>query len=220
LAVLLGAVLPSAAGEPIYFITHHGQDTLVLGTVGAVDQQSIQFQPKIVVAGQPIHSTVLIHSPSFAASRPRLKTGDLVLLPVNRDRNAYTLAGGISKVSSLNPQTLKILESDFRFSNRIILQWYVNSCGQAAEFSQSGSTVFVQHTDGKQLPIAQQRNGKWVPLHKANLYGQACNQLRLQNQVAAQSPWWLGTIASSIGAAVFLTYGGIRLAKHRIPNGR
>jgi hypothetical protein len=215
LTMLVGSALKSTAGEPIYFMTHRGQDALVLGTVVSVDQQSVQFQPKVVVSGQPLQSTVLVQYPT--ATRLPLKTGDLVLLPLNHDQNAYKLAGGISKVSSLNPQTLKILDSDFLLSDRLVLQWYVNSCGQAEDFSQSGSSLFVRHADEKQFLIAQKRNGKWMPLRKTSLYDQACNQLWIRNQASPRSSWLIGAVAG-MGVAVALTYGGVRLAKRHMPS--
>jgi hypothetical protein len=207
-ALVLSSMPSSWAGEPIFFITHNGQDALLLGTVVAVNPDSITFQPALSISGKHLHSPIIIRhvNPSTESgnSKPALGQGDRLLVSVNAEGNAYRLASGASKVSSLNPEILKILESDFLFDHRFMLQWYVNSCGQAADFLGDGSTVLIRQSDGTQVPIARKKNKTWVPLRKASFYHQACNQLRFANQVSSMLPW-LGTAIAGLGV-VCLAY--------------
>lgn len=201
--------IPGLAGEPFYFLTHDGQDALILGTVVRVDRDSIQFQPHIVISGRQIHSIIKIRHPNPATEsgnlKPLLNAGDRAIVSISPDGNRYKLALGASKVSSLNPSTLKVFEGDLLFDQVLAFQWYVNSCGQEKDFMGDGLTLSVKHSDGTLLAIAKKRRGKgWIPLRKADFYGEACNRLLLTNQAFSILPWLIGIIAGT--GTIYFSY--------------
>jgi hypothetical protein len=205
----MGLLLSSLAGEPIYFATHDGQDALILGRVIGTGQSSIQFQPHTVISGKQIHSQITIRHPNptteFGNIHPSLKTGDLAIVSVNQEGQRYRLALGTNLVSSLNLETLKLTESTFRFDDRLMLQWYINSCGQAKDFASDGATLSVKLADGGSLAIARRHKKAWVPLRKAgNLYSEACRFLAVKNALFAAFPWLLGILGGS--SALTLIY--------------
>jgi hypothetical protein len=210
-------ILSSGAGEPIFFITHNGQDALILGTVIAVNHDSIRFQPKIVLSGRQIHFPITIRqvNPLTEAAnlKPFLQQGDRALVPIKEEGNAYKLTFGASKVSSLNPETLKILDSSFIWDQRLMLQWYVNSCGQGTDFIGDGLTLSVKQPEGAWLPIARKHKKSWMPLRKASFYHQACNQLLFANQAFSILPW-LSQGALGMGA-VYLAYRWIDASRKK-----
>ncbi len=114
------------AGEPFYFLTHDGQGALILGTVVRVDRESMQFQPHTVISGRQIHSLIKIRHPNPATEsgnlKPVLNAGDLAIVSINPEGNRYKLALGASKVSSLNPATLKVFEGDLLFDQVLAFQ--------------------------------------------------------------------------------------------------
>ena len=159
--------ISTLAGEPFYFLTHDGQHSLILGTVVRVDRDSIQFQPHIVISGRQIHSLIKIRHPNPATEsgnlKPALNAGDQAIVSINPEGNRYKIALGASKVSSLNPLTLKIFEGDLLFDQILAFQWYVNSCGQEKDFMSDGLTLFVQHSDRTSLAIAKKHGKKgWI----------------------------------------------------------
>lgn len=156
--------ISTLAGEPFYFLTHDGQNALILGTVVRVDRDSIQFQPHIVISGRQIHSLIKIRHPNPATEsgnlKPALNAGDQAIVSINPEGNRYTLALGASKVSSLNPATLKVFKGDLLFDHVLAFQWYVNSCGQEKDFMGDGLTLYVKHADGTSLAIAKKHGRK------------------------------------------------------------
>jgi hypothetical protein len=208
-------ILSSQAGEPIFFITHNGQDALIVGTVIAVTQDSIKFQPEIVISGRQIHSPIVIRQVNPLTEsgnlKPYLEQGDQALVSINQEGGAYRLALGASKVSSLNPETLKLINSSFILDDALMLQWYVNSCGQGADFFGDGLTLSVKELKGTWLPIARKSDKRWVPLRKASFYHEACDHLHFTNQVFSILPWLFKGIVG-IGA-IYLAYRYISFSR-------
>jgi hypothetical protein len=193
LVALTLSPISALAGEPFYFLTHDGQHALILGTVVRVDRDSIQFQPHIVISGRQIHSLIKIRHPNSATEsgnlKPALNAGDRAIVSIDPEGNRYKLALGASKVSSLNPSTLKVFEGDLLFDQVLAFQWYVNSCGQEKDFMGDGLTLSVRHSDGTSLAIAKKHKKiGWIPLRKADFYGEACNRLLLTNQAFSIFP--------------------------------
>ncbi len=61
-----------------------------------------------------------------------------------------------------------------------------------------GLTLYVKHADGTSLAIAKKhRKIGWIPLRKADSYGETCNRLLLTNQVFSIFPWLIGVIAGT-----------------------
>jgi hypothetical protein len=214
-ALTIIPIFSSQAGEPIFFITHNGQDALILGTVIAVTQDSIKFQPEMVISGRQIHSPIVIRQVNPLTEsgnlKPWLKKGDQALVSIDQEGSVYRLALGASKVSSLNPETLKIIDSSFILDQALMLQWYVNSCGQGSDFFGDGLTLSVKESKGTWLPIARKSFKKWVPLRKASFYHEACNQLHLTNQAFSILPFLVKGIVG-IGV-VYLAYRYISFSR-------
>jgi hypothetical protein len=202
----------SQAGERSYFLTHGGQHALILGTVVSTAETSIQFQPHSVISGKQIHSRIEIHYPNsvtkLGALHPVLNAGDRAVVSINLEGKQYKLALGAGKVSSLNPATLKIVESTFRFDDRLMFQWYVNSCGQEKDFSRSGTALFVNQSNGTSLEIARKYKQGWIPLRKASFYDEVCNKLLVTNRAFPTFPWSVGAIAGTV--TVYFIYWRFR----------
>jgi hypothetical protein len=200
-------VFLSRAGEPIFFLTHNGQHALLLGTVLAITQDSIQFQPHAVISGQQIHLPILIRYQAATKGnnlKSILTPGDRAIVPINERGGKYWLTYGVSKVSSLNPATLKILSGDLLFDSVLMFQWYINTCGQENDFAADGSTLFVKQPENKLLPIARKHGEKWAPLVKAPFYKGACNQLFLTHKTFSVLPWLSGIVIGSV--ATYFAY--------------
>jgi hypothetical protein len=200
-ALVLGITASSSwAGDPIFLLTHGDQDALVLGKVTAATPEMLQFQPTVEIPGQrghlPIGKLIEIRQTDggrLNQHQSPLAVGDRALVSLRAEGDHYRLAWGAFQVSSLELPTLRITNVE-KSSDLIMLQWYLNSCGQDNAFSGDGSTVFVQ-SNRKNWPIGQKLGENWVMLGHAT-----CSQW---GGVNYWSPW-MGLAAVPIGLLSYL----------------
>ncbi len=170
----------SWAGEPVALLISGNQDALVLGTVMAVTPEAVQFQPTVVIPGQrgemlvengqPIAIRYTSSGSHYMYQSP-LAVGNRALVSLQSEGKQYGLSHGAFQVSSFDLATLKVANVE-KASDLIMLQWYLNSCGQDSRFSRHGSTVMVE-SGGGILPIGVKVANTWVELsHPPSRCGQ------------------------------------------------
>jgi hypothetical protein len=173
LMVLAG---PTAAGDPLFMLTHGDQDALVLGTVVAATPEMLTFQPAVEIPGQRIGLPMGKPQPikirqtdcgRLSWYQSPLAVGDRALVSLRAEGDQYRLAWGAFHVSSLELATLQVAKVE-QDSDLIALQWYLNSCAQENEFSFDGSalggaTLGVQ-SGGQQRLIGKRVGPNWVEL--------------------------------------------------------
>jgi hypothetical protein len=78
---------------------------------------------------------------------PDLKTGDYAVISLNTLGDMYYVAWGLLTVSSLDPDSLEVLDGSFFKREHAALQWFINSGGQENHFVFNRRKVYVKHAD-------------------------------------------------------------------------
>jgi hypothetical protein len=77
---------------------------------------------------------------------------------LDRDGEKYLIAYGIYQVSSLDIQTLQVLDGPLWRGDLAALQWYINSGGLENDFYFVDSTAYVRNSDGTSTQIYPKEN--------------------------------------------------------------
>ena len=114
LLTLIVCIWPAAglASDILSRLTHNGQYALALGTITAISGSTAEFQVEAVISGNAIPDTLRIDIPDryLDKTNPMIMTNDFVVLSLDRDGGEYSIAYGVYKVTSLDMETLEVLE--------------------------------------------------------------------------------------------------------------
>jgi hypothetical protein len=157
--VSLILVIPVNAADILSRLTHNDQYALALGKVTKVLPTSFEISNLKVISGHRLPTRITIKSKeSFD-----LKPGEKVLISLGRENSGYRIKWGMFRVSSLNPQKLRIIRSNYPPGDKAALEHYIHTNGTENDFFFIFDSAFVRNPDQTftriypELPLAQRR---------------------------------------------------------------
>ena len=136
LTILVGS-RRAIAGDLLFLLTSPiYQDSVAIGEVVSVGGDKLVFEPKRVLIGNRVPSTITItdYEPSQSEM---LSAGDAAVLPLSRTgkRAQYKLTHTAFKVSSSLPAEAQIITGPLLGGDRVAYNWFINSCGADKSFA-------------------------------------------------------------------------------------
>jgi hypothetical protein len=172
LITLITCLLPTAglASDILSRLTNNGQYALALGTITSVSDSTAEFHVEAIIAGYSIPGALLIEVPEryLNSTTPKIQPNDFVVLSLDREGEKYLIAYGIFHVSSLDLQTLEVLDGPLWRGDLAALEWYINSGGLENDFYFVESTAYVRNSDGTSIQIYPKENENPSPASDMN----------------------------------------------------
>lgn len=158
--IALAAVLVSQqkanAGDYIFTLMSPAyKDSIVIGEVVSKSEDRLVFNTGRVVQGDRVPKTITVSGYTLKQVKT-LVDGDFAVLSLNKTdrRKQYELVWDAVEVDSLKPDEAKIIEGTLTGSDRIVYNWFLNTCGSERgftfDYSGDGDVISVRRESGLQ----------------------------------------------------------------------
>ena len=157
IAVALCLVPSVYASDVLSRLTHGDQYSLALGVVLSASDATVEFEVETIISGESLPSVISAQIPGAfmetALLDMKLEPGEYIVLSLDKEAAQYTIAWGCFKVSSLDVDTLEVIQGPLSPGDLAAFQWYINSRGTENDFYFIGSSAYIRHPDGTATQI-------------------------------------------------------------------